>query len=192
LAKTKSGSGVDIRKIIIKAAKELISSQGVDKTTLAEIAKKADISKGTLYYYYSTKTDLIFDITDVHMDKITGDIFSMIEESRNGVSWQELLTLLFESLLSSETRSRLHLYLIKEALAGNEALKKRFQNTYSLWFDMVDSAYEKMSKTDPEIKIKAKFLVAVIDGFIIQALMSLEKTDISDIVAQMLKIIDNE
>ena len=192
MAKTRSGCGVDIRKIIIEAAKELISSQGVDKTTLAEIAKKADISKGTLYYYYSTKNDLIFDITDVHMDRLTGDIFSMIEESGNGVSWQELLTLLFDSLLSSETRSRLHLYLIKEALAGNEALKKRFQDTYSLWFAMVDNAYEKMSKTDPEIKIKAKFLVAVIDGFIIQALMSLEKTNISDIVAQMLKIIDNE
>ena len=43
MAKTKSGCGVDIRKIIIEAAKELISSQGVDKTTLAEIAKKADI-----------------------------------------------------------------------------------------------------------------------------------------------------
>lgn len=190
MAKTRSGCGMDSRKIIIKTAMELISSQGVEKTSLARIADKAGISKGTLYYYYSTKNDLIFDIADVHMDKITGDVFSKIEEPGAGVSWEVLLTLLFDSLLSSKTRSRLHLYLIREAIAGNDGLKKRFQNTYSLWFAMVDEAFEKMSRTDTEIAIKAKFLVAVIDGFIIQTLVSVEKADTRDIVAQMLKIID--
>ncbi|MBU0465118.1 MAG: TetR/AcrR family transcriptional regulator [Proteobacteria bacterium] len=191
MAKTKSGCGMDNRKIIIETAMKLISSQGIDKTSLARIAEKAGISKGTLYYYYSTKNDLLFDIADVHIERITGDIFSMIEESRSDVSLEELLTLLFNSLLSSETSSRLHLYLIREAIAGNSALKKRFQKTYFLWFAMVNEAFEKMFRTDPEIEIKAKFLVAVIDGFIIQALLSAEKANVTDIVAQMLKVIDN-
>ena len=190
MSKTKSERGKNIRNLIIETAMELISINGVDKTTLAKISEKAKISKGTLYYYYTTKNELIFDIADIHMDKITGDIFSMIDESKSGITWQELLTLFFNSLLSSTTRSKLHLYLIKEAITDNNDLKNRFHKTYLLWFAMVDTAYEKMANTDPEVKIKARFLIAVIDGFIIQTLLlPLEKIKIDDIVKQMLKVI---
>ena len=39
---------------IIRAAKELFSEQGVERTTMDEIAKKADYSKSTLYVYFKS------------------------------------------------------------------------------------------------------------------------------------------
>jgi len=45
--------------IILDAAVKLVSSQGYDKTSVAEIAKEAGIGKGTVYLYFSSKDQLI-------------------------------------------------------------------------------------------------------------------------------------
>ena len=192
MAKTAKGSGADNRQKIIDAAIELITAKGVEKTSFAEIAKKTGLSKGTLYYYFATKNDLIFDITDIHMQRVTGEIFSMIEAQRDSVSPELLLTRLCETLLSSETRGRLHLFLVREAVSGNQSLKQRFQNTYSQWFSMVDESYEQMGLVDPDIRLKAKMLVAVLDGLIIQSLLDVEGAGTTKVVKQLLKIIDQQ
>ena len=58
---------------IIKVATELIGKKGVEKTSLADIAREAGISKGTLYYYYPTKNDirtckLVFEIAFIDLE----------------------------------------------------------------------------------------------------------------------------
>jgi AcrR family transcriptional regulator len=189
MAKTTKGSGEDNRRKIIETAMAVIGEQGVDKTSLAHIAKVSGLSKGTLYYYYASKADLIFDMADLHMEQITTALFSMIENN-NVLSWENMFTAFFETLLTSEARSRLHLYLIREAVSGNESLKNRFQQTYSQWFALVDDAYAKMPGSQTQIPAKSKFLVAVVDGFILQGLLETETTSVREIVDLMLKTID--
>ena len=67
MARTAKGSGRDNRRKILETAMDMIGRKGVDKITLSGISEASGISKGTLYYYYSTKNDLIFDIADLHM-----------------------------------------------------------------------------------------------------------------------------
>jgi len=168
---------------------EMISENGVDKTSLARISKASGLSKGTLYYYYASKNELIFDIADLHMEKMTTALFSMIEENRV-LSWEDLFTAFFGILLTSKARSRLHIYLIREAISGNESLKSRFQQTYSQWFGLVDKAYGKMPGVQTKIPAKSKFLVAVVDGFILQGLLETDPPPVKEIVDLILKIID--
>ena len=188
MAKTARGSGLDNRKKIIDAAIAIIGEKGVDKTSLARISKVSGLSKGTLYYYYASKNDLIFDIADLHMERITADLFSMIEKNR-GLSWEELLTAFFNILLTSHTRSRLHLYLVREAVSGNHTLKVRFRNTYLNWFDMVARAASEMPGPPIDLRAKSKFLVAVVDGFILQSLLEVDEVSINEIVRLMVKVI---
>ena len=49
----------NMKETILSAATDLIIKQGVKNTSLADIAKASNISKGTLYYHYSSKNDLI-------------------------------------------------------------------------------------------------------------------------------------
>jgi AcrR family transcriptional regulator len=166
----------------------LISEKGVGKTSLSEISKAAGLSKGTLYHYYASKNELIFDIADLHMERITRALFSLIEDNK-ALSWEDLLTAFFDLLLTSRDRSRLHLYLVREAVSGNESLRDRFQQTYAQWFGLVDQAYEQMPRLKGEIPAKAKFLVAVVDGFIIQDLLNTNPTAVKEIVHLILKTI---
>lgn len=179
------------RDKIIATAIHLFGERGVDKTSLADIAREVGISKGTLYYYYSTKNDLIFDITNVHMEKITGEIFSIIEKNKGEVSWKEMIKLLFESLLTSETRSRLHLYLIQEVLSGNTELKERFIRTYHQWFKMVEDGYRMLTSHTHDISVQARILVSVIDGLIIQSSIGIEDAPLDRLLAELTKILED-
>ena len=190
MAKTAKGSNTDNRQKILETAMAMISEKGVDKTSLAGISRTSGLSKGTLYYYYATKNDLIFDIADLHMERITGTLFSLIKEN-SALSWEDLLTAFFETLLTSEARSRLHLYLVREAISGNDALKNRFQKTYADWFAMVDEVYAKMPGPQIDVQAKSKLLVAVVDGFILQVLLETDKISVQQIVRLMLKVIND-
>ena len=48
----------DKREKLITAAKRLIHRQGFYQTTLADIAREADVPLGNVYYYFKTKDDL--------------------------------------------------------------------------------------------------------------------------------------
>jgi TetR/AcrR family transcriptional repressor of nem operon len=47
------------RQRLIDAAGQLFHQQGVERTTLAEIAGAADVPLGNVYYYYKTKDDIV-------------------------------------------------------------------------------------------------------------------------------------
>jgi TetR/AcrR family transcriptional regulator, transcriptional repressor for nem operon len=47
------------RERLVRAAKDLLYEQGVERTTLAEVAARADVPPGNVYYYFKTKDDLV-------------------------------------------------------------------------------------------------------------------------------------
>lgn len=183
---------VNNRDKIIETAIKLIGERGVEGTSLADIAKDVGISKGTLYYYYSSKNDLIFDITKDHMDKISANIFSMIENKKGETSLHDTLKLLIETLLKSETRTRLHLYLIQEVLSGNEDLKERFIETYRQWFQMIQDGYSLLTSQKRELSVQARILVAIIDGLIIQGSIGTGAIPVDEIIREMTRVLDEE
>lgn len=66
---------------ILTAAEELVLKRGFKGVTIAEIAEKAHVGKGTLYLYWSTKEDLflavlvrnLVAVLDEHIDATTAD-----------------------------------------------------------------------------------------------------------------------
>lgn len=190
--KTVRKARVNNRDKIIETAIKLIGERGVEGTSLADIAKDVGISKGTLYYYYSSKNDLIFDITKDHMDKITANIFSLIESKKGETSLHDTLKLLIETLLKSETRTRLHLYLIQEVLSGNENLKERFVETYRQWFQMIQEGYSLLTSQQRDLTVQARILVAIIDGLIIQGSIGAGAIPVDEIIREMTRVLVEE
>ncbi len=58
---TDSGTGTRAgkRERLIEAAVRVFYQQGVEKTTIADIARAADVPVGNVYYYFKTKDQLI-------------------------------------------------------------------------------------------------------------------------------------
>jgi AcrR family transcriptional regulator len=60
----------DTKGEIHRAALELFSGQGYEKTSLREIAEQVGITKASLYYHYSSKQDLLKAIIGTFFDDI--------------------------------------------------------------------------------------------------------------------------
>jgi len=162
------------RQQIIEAATQVIVQKGIDKTSLTDIAQAAGISKGSLYYYYATKNDLIFDITEAHINQISDNLFDIIENRRDNAAWKDILNILFERIMAAETRGRLHLYLLQQALNGNDELAERFRKKYREWNAMIQAGFSKIDPSGSEYTVLSTLIITALDGCLIQSMLGLE------------------
>ena len=180
------------RQKIIDAATALVMERGVKGTSLADIASAADISKGTLFYHFSAKDDLIYELTEQHFDGITKASLKRAAQMQNA-SLQEILQESLLSILRAEDRGKLNLYLLQEAVTENPALKSRFKAKYQE-FQVIMGQFLDMviPPLDPDkAKAMSRLLVAVLDGLIIQWLLEPDAIPVKDIAAILTSILEN-
>ncbi|MFP4225563.1 MAG: TetR/AcrR family transcriptional regulator [Desulfobacterales bacterium] len=171
------------RQQIIEAATQVIVQKGIDKTSLTDIAQAAGISKGSLYYYYASKNDLIFDITEAHISQISTNLFDIIENRHDNAKWKDILNILFERIMAAETRGRLHLYLLQQALNGNDELAKRFRNKYREWNAMIQAGFAKIDPSGAaDYKVLSTLIITALDGCLIQSMLGLEISPWTEII----------
>jgi AcrR family transcriptional regulator len=80
------------RRAILNCARELILSQGVDRVSMEDISRRAELSKATLYLYFSGK-EIIFNEICEEAARVFLDHFKPLLE--NGVSGMEGLRCLW-------------------------------------------------------------------------------------------------
>lgn len=67
------------RERLAGAAARVLHEQGVEKTTLADIARAADVPVGNVYYYFKTKDQLIEAAIDTHGRRLESMIGALEE-----------------------------------------------------------------------------------------------------------------
>ena len=67
---TATGRRPGKRERLVAAALQLLHQQGVERTTLADIAKAADVPVGNVYYYFKTKDEVIEAVIDAHVQQV--------------------------------------------------------------------------------------------------------------------------
>jgi len=72
-------------QLIRETALQLFAENGYHQVSISQIAKKAGISKGLMYNYFSSKEDLLKNI----MTQVVDDIFGNIDTNRDGIIQQE-------------------------------------------------------------------------------------------------------
>ena len=58
------------RDRLIDAASQLFYEQGVERTTIADIAAAADVPSGNVYYYFKTKDDIVDAVVSTRIAEI--------------------------------------------------------------------------------------------------------------------------
>jgi len=83
------------RDRLIAAARQMVHRQGVEKTTLADIAKASGVPLGNVYYYFKTKDDIVRAVVEAHLHE-AGELFAAIEGAQ--AKPRDRLTALFGAL----------------------------------------------------------------------------------------------
>lgn len=106
---------VQRRQQIIDGAVQLFTKKGFHKTTTREIAKKCNMSIGTMYEYIQSKEDVLFLVCEAIHEKMEHKIKQTVKKDQNGFdqlrsSFKQLLKIMDEMrplvlLIYQETKS---------------------------------------------------------------------------------------
>jgi len=72
------------RQAIINAGEEVFFSQGYETSTMEDVAKQAELSKGTLYLYFQSKDELHFSIMERGMAILMELMEKRMSNPKNG------------------------------------------------------------------------------------------------------------
>lgn len=180
------------REKILSVTRHLMAEKGVPATTLADISQAAGISQGTLFYYYKSKDDLIYDILEQHFSQLTDSIIASMPR-RSSSDKVTLLRGTLEKLIKDQDTSRMNIYLFQEAIAGNRDIKDRFMVKYQTWRELIARQVSSLfAINDPDdLAGLGAVILAVIDGLTIQYLLDNQSFDFKKAAGIMAGMLEN-
>lgn len=177
---------------IIAAVEDLIATKGVKHFSLRDVAIKANLSCGTIYYHYSTKDDLVFDVISNHIDSLKEEYLLWLKRHEHDLKPQRFLEVVFHKGVKLFDRAKMHIFLINECLGGNEILRHKFIEKYREWRATlligVQNVFAKVK--DPEAY--AYTLMLILDGLVVQEVLHDDTFDESRLVGLMMDLGDKK
>ncbi len=165
---------------ILGAALAVFSEKGFAAAKIIDIAKAANVGKGTIYEYHKSKEDLFFALCRWYVDQMAKN--AMVDAQSLGGDAEKRLRILITSLVNAFYREidSFALFLEFWAAAGNPATRDRFRSILLSVYDqlrniiitLVDEGRETgIYRQDVDSLSIAAGLVGAMDGMMLQAWM---------------------
>lgn len=163
------------RPQILSAACEVIATVGVPELRLADVAKVAGVSSGTVHYYFETKKDVINAAFAFNLEQSLERRQQLLNSAKGNLA---ILGDLVESYLPKDEVSRqawkVWLALWAEA-SRDEHLQEVNERLYGQWRDVVAGIIEAAqrdgsARAGNPVQL-ANMLVGMLDGMAVQVLL---------------------
>ena len=152
---------IDVHRRILKASRRLFASKGYDETMMRDIAKKADVSKATVYNYFPNKESLLIGTLDGAID----EAISTAESKKDLLPSDRLRAAIETFILGGMKYPDLTRRIIYLNSTEGSALYGSFSRIYDIFNDLITQA-----KEDGEFDIDNVDLVADITHYCIKGL----------------------
>lgn len=154
----------NVKGKILDAAENLLKTKTLSDITLAEIAADSGVSKGTLYYHYKSKTDILYDITSRYLDQQWDELVAWTENRDKDTSIQRLVKYVVERNVAS---AGIRLHLLNAAMLGDEELREKLIKRYEDFEVLISQKIAERTNV-----VNADYLTRLIllasDGLIVQ------------------------
>ncbi|KYP80324.1 TetR/AcrR family transcriptional regulator [Ferroacidibacillus organovorans] len=111
-------------RLIFRAAVDVFSERGFEKATMDEIAAKASVAKGTIYYHFKSKEDLFVFLVEEGTELLREKVLSHLTEE---MSSSEKIREIVRAQLAFFTEYRDFCIIILRETWGDEARHREFR-----------------------------------------------------------------
>ena len=170
----------NVREKILNAAEELLQTKSLSDIALAEIAALAGISKGTLYYHYKNKTDILFDITDRYLSTQWDELISWTENREKDTSIPRLVKYVVERNVAS---AGIRLHLLNAAMLGDDETRQKLIARYGEFEKLISEKIAERTSAVPADYLTWLILLAS-DGLIVQQAIKNDNFDPAEFIRQ--------
>ena len=157
----------NVRQLILDATLSLLEKESLQSITLEKIAKTAGVSKGTIYYHFKTKEDIVFAIMDAYLDEQYIDLKTWIEDKSKDTSLPRLIKYI---LLRDTSATFMRHHFFTEAINGNTTFQEKLIARYEKFAKEIQALIKE--RTDLVDSEYASWLVLIIsDGLLLHKLL---------------------
>jgi TetR/AcrR family transcriptional regulator, transcriptional repressor for nem operon len=157
-----TNSDLGKRERLVDGARRVLHEQGVQASTLADIAEAAEVPVGNVYYYFKTKDDLIEAVIDAHADHIQ-TVLAELERHRTPRARLKALAMSWPEMAGQVARYGCpHGTICQELAKRDDILGRRAAKLMALAVDWAEEQFHRMGKRDA--RDLAVGLVAAIQG----------------------------
>lgn len=185
----------NVKELILNAIEQLLETQKLSEITFAQIAASAGISKGTLYYHYKSKNDILFDLTDKYLKQQWDDFIAWTENPEKDTSIHRLVQYVLERDVAN---AGLRLHFFYDAMLGNEEIRSKLMQRYADFANLISKKISERNAKLPAEYITWLVLLAS-DGLFIHKTLNNDNIDTDQFirqsgkfVKQVLSYIENE
>jgi len=150
-----------VAEAILTTAASLFAEHGVRGASLGDIARALSISKGTLYYYFPTKQDVITAVAERTLHEIGDRIFAWVDTVKRDEDPTVALEDLCDALLGERELLRVFIAINSSSEAGDE-LEKMLDRAMGEWNVMLEVGILRMQ---PAVAERMKRILAAILPF---------------------------
>jgi TetR/AcrR family transcriptional repressor of nem operon len=167
----------DIRTRLIEATFQEVFAHGFSGASLANILKRADTKKGSMYHYFSSKKEMVLAMIEEKIEKrIENNWKELSDTNVNIINF--LISILNDTKNWDLKRGCPLGNLLQESLNNDEDFAKVLSNIVEKWKLLFSNILEKAIKNgelkeDLEIESFSTFLIASLEG----ALLIAKKND---------------
>lgn len=170
----------DVRQLILDATTSLLQNNNLQNITLEKIAKTAEVSKGTIYYHFKTKEDIVFAILDEYLTLQRNDLVTWIEDESKDTSLPRLIKYI---LLRDTNTSDMRHQFFNEAINGNKVLQEKLLSRYEDFAKEIASLIAKRSDV-VDSEYAAWFVLMLSDGILLHKLLDNPNIDATKFIEQ--------
>jgi TetR/AcrR family transcriptional regulator, transcriptional repressor for nem operon len=150
------------RERLVAGARQVLHEQGVQATTLADIAEAADVPVGNVYYYFKTKDELIEAAIDAHAHHIQ-TVLAQFERHRTPRARLKALPQSWTEMAEQVARYGCpHGTLCQELAKRDDGLDRRAAKLMALSIDWAEEQFRLMGRNDA--RDLAVGLIAAVQG----------------------------
>lgn len=115
----------DKKKKIIEAAYDIFSEVGFYNTNTTDIAKKAGVSTGIVYGYFSDKKDILLYVIDIYIEKVSEPFKNYVSKITAPLDFNNVVTdLLNLTMETHKSNANIHNILHSLAVTDTEINQK--------------------------------------------------------------------
>jgi AcrR family transcriptional regulator len=163
---TRNGQRVaDKRQRLVEGARLVVHRQGVEKTTIADIARAADVPVGNVYYYFKTKDELVQAAIDAQAQDIETALASFDRHRSPKARLKAFVKLLTTQRELAARYGCPHGTLSSELNKRDDDLGQAGTKLMQLWIDWAERQFRAMGRRDA--RDLAVALVAAYQGIML-------------------------
>ena len=138
----------DKRQRLVEGARLVIHRQGVEKTTLADIAQAADVPVGNVYYYFKTKDELVQAAIDAQAQDIETALASFDRHRTPKARLKAFVKLITAQREVAARYGCPHGTLSSELNKRDDGLGQAGTKLMQLWIDWAERQFRAMGRRD--------------------------------------------